>query len=58
VTLIVTSSELAELRSLCDRILLVYRGHVAAVLPPDAPDAAFGLAMAGDEVAAAAKGEA
>jgi len=58
VTLIVTSSELAELRSLCDRILLVYRGHVAAVLPPDAPDAAFGLAMAGDEVAAAAaKGE-
>ena len=54
VTLIVTSSELAELRSLCDRILLVYRGHVAAVLPPDAPDAAFGLAMAGDEVAAAA----
>ena len=54
VTLIVTSSELAELRSLCDRILLVYRGRVAAVLPPDAPDAAFGLAMAGDEVAAAA----
>ena len=54
VTLIVTSSELAELRSLCDRILLVYRGRVAAVLPPDAPDAAFGLAMAGEEVAAAA----
>ena len=54
VTLIVTSSELAELRSLCDRILLVYRGRVAAVLPPDAPDASFGLAMAGDEVAAAA----
>ena len=54
VTLIVTSSELAELRSLCDRIVLVYRGRVSAVLPPDAPDASFGLAMAGGEVVAAA----
>jgi simple sugar transport system ATP-binding protein len=54
VTVIVTSSELAELRSLCDRIVLVYRGRVSAVLPPDAPDASFGLAMAGGEVAAAA----
>jgi simple sugar transport system ATP-binding protein len=47
VTLVVTSSELAELRSIADRIALVYRGRIAAVLPPDAPDAAFGLAMAG-----------
>ncbi|HKQ18388.1 MAG TPA: sugar ABC transporter ATP-binding protein [Candidatus Eisenbacteria bacterium] len=59
VTVIVTSSELAELRSLCDRIVLVYRGRVSAVLEPDAPDASFGLAMAGGEVAAAAlKGDA
>ena len=59
VTVIVTSSELAELRSLCDRILLVYRGRVSAVLEPDAPDASFGLAMAGGEVVAAAlKGDA
>jgi len=52
VTLVVTSSELAELRALCDRIAIVYHGRVAAVLPPDAPDADFGLAMAGETVAA------
>jgi simple sugar transport system ATP-binding protein len=52
VTLVVTSSELAELRSLCDRIGIVYRGRIAAVLPPGAPDAEFGLAMAGEGVGA------
>ena len=51
-TLIVTSSELAELRSLCDRIAIVYRGRIETILPPDAPDAAFGLAMAGEASAA------
>ena len=51
VTLVVTSSELAELRSLCDRIAIVYHGRVVATLPPDAPDAAFGLAMAGTAAA-------
>jgi simple sugar transport system ATP-binding protein len=48
VTLIVTSSELAELRALCDRVAIVYQGRIVASLPPDAPDAAFGLAMAGE----------
>ena len=47
-TLLVTSSELAELRAICDRIAIVYRGRIAAVLPPDAADAQFGLAMAGE----------
>ena len=47
-TLLVTSSELAELRALCDRIAIIYRGRVVAVLPPDASDEAFGLAMAGE----------
>ena len=51
-TLIVTSSELAELRGLCDRIAIVYRGRIESILPPDAPDAAFGLAMAGEASAA------
>ena len=51
-TLIVTSSELAELRSLCDRIAIVYKGRIETILPPDAPDAAFGLAMAGEASAA------
>jgi simple sugar transport system ATP-binding protein len=53
VTLVVTSSELAELRAISDRVAIVYRGKIAAVLPPDAPDAAFGLAMAGETVKAA-----
>ena len=48
VTLVVTSSELAELRATCDRILIVYRGRIVADLAPDATDAAFGLAMAGE----------
>jgi simple sugar transport system ATP-binding protein len=52
VTLILTSSELADLRSHCDRIAIVYRGRVEAILPPDAPDATFGLAMAGEALAA------
>jgi len=47
-SLLVTSSELAELRALCDRIAVVYRGRIVRVLPPDASDAAFGLAMAGE----------
>jgi simple sugar transport system ATP-binding protein len=53
VTLVVTSSELAELRALCDRVAIVYRGRIAASLPPDAPDASFGLAMAGESAEAA-----
>ena len=47
-TLLVTSSELAELRALCDRIAIVYHGHIETVLSPDADDRDFGLAMAGE----------
>jgi simple sugar transport system ATP-binding protein len=53
VTLVVTSSELAELRAISDRVAIVYRGKIAAILPPDAPDAQFGLAMAGESIQAA-----
>jgi len=52
VTLVVTSSELSELRALCDRVAIVYRGRIETILAPDAPDAAFGLAMAGESAAA------
>ncbi len=56
-SLLVTSSELAELRALCDRIAIVYQGRIQAVLPPDAADEEFGLAMAGErEHAGAARG--
>ncbi len=51
-TIVVASSELAELRLLSDRIAIVAEGRLAAILPPDAPDAEFGLAMAGVKAAA------
>jgi len=44
-TIIMISSELAELRSLCDRVAIVSDGRIANILPPDAPDAEFGMAM-------------
>ena len=44
-TIIMVSSELAELRSVCDRIAIVSEGKVSRILAPDAPDAEFGLAM-------------
>ncbi len=47
-SLIVTSSELAELRSICDRIAIVYHGRIEAILGRDASDADYGLAMAGE----------
>ncbi|MDF2949201.1 MAG: sugar transporter ATP-binding protein [Sedimentibacter sp.] len=46
-TIVMTSSELAELRSISDRIVIVCEGKVEGVLPPDAPDADFGLMMSG-----------
>lgn len=46
-TIIMTSSELAELRSICDRIVIVCDGKVEGVLSPDASNAEFGLMMSG-----------
>ncbi|MGE5542765.1 MAG: sugar ABC transporter ATP-binding protein [Bacillota bacterium] len=46
-TIIVTSSELAELRRVCDRIAITYQGKISAILEPGASDAEFGLCMAG-----------
>ena len=46
-TIIMTSSELAELRSICDRIAIVYDGKIQGILPPMTADLDFGLAMAG-----------
>lgn len=47
ITIIMISSELMELRSLCDRIAIVSDGKLVKIMKPDAPDAVFGLAMAG-----------
>jgi simple sugar transport system ATP-binding protein len=46
-TIVVVSSELVELRSICDRIAIVSDGRVSEILRPEAPDAQFGLAMSG-----------
>lgn len=46
-TIVITSSELSELRKICDRIAIVYEGRVEGILPPDASDLEFGLMMAG-----------
>ena len=43
----ITSSELAELRSISDRIAIIYEGRLSGILPPDAPDVEYGLLMAG-----------
>ncbi|MDL2298475.1 sugar ABC transporter ATP-binding protein [Synergistaceae bacterium OttesenSCG-928-D05] len=47
VTVVVTSSELAELRSICDRIAIIYEGKVEGILAPDASDRDFGVLLAG-----------
>jgi len=46
-TIVMTSSELAELCSICDRVAIVCEGKVAGILPPDATPVEFGLLMSG-----------
>ncbi|MCL1965096.1 MAG: sugar ABC transporter ATP-binding protein [Firmicutes bacterium] len=46
-TVVMVSSELLELRSICDRIAIVSEGEVADIFPADAPDVDIGLAMSG-----------
>jgi simple sugar transport system ATP-binding protein len=45
--IVMVSSELEELRSICDRIAIVDEGRIAGILPPDSPAAEFGLLMSG-----------
>ena len=46
-TIVMVSSELMELRSVCDRIAIVAEGKIADILRPGSSDASFGLAMSG-----------
>jgi len=46
-TIIMTSSELAELCSICDQIAIICEGKVAGILPPNATPVEFGLMMSG-----------
>ncbi|MDD2503804.1 MAG: ATP-binding cassette domain-containing protein, partial [Clostridia bacterium] len=47
-TIVMTSSELGELRSICDRIAIVYNGKMEGILGPTDSDVDFGLMMAGE----------
>lgn len=49
-TIIITSSELAELRQISDRIAIISEGKVKDILSPDDSDVAFGLAMSGKSI--------
>lgn len=49
-TVVVVSSELQELRSVCDRIAIVSEGKISCILRSDSSDTAFGLAMSGKKV--------
>ena len=48
VTIVMTSSELNELRSVCDRIVIVSGGYVQGTLAPNASNIEFALMMSGD----------
>ncbi|MDD3411409.1 MAG: ATP-binding cassette domain-containing protein, partial [Eubacteriales bacterium] len=50
ITIVMVSSELNELRSICDRIAIVSEGKIADILKPNASDISFGLAMSGIKV--------
>ena len=52
-TIVMVSSELEELRSICDRIAIVDEGRIAGILSPSAELAEFGLLMAGERSAQA-----
>ncbi len=47
VTVIITSSELAELRSVCNRIAIVTEGRIAGILSSTDEDYKFGMLMSG-----------
>ena len=48
---LVISADLAELRTLCHRIVVMRRGRIVATLPPDAPETEIGRAMLGVDAA-------
>jgi simple sugar transport system ATP-binding protein len=48
VTIVMISSELEELRSICHRIAVINEGQVAGILPVDTSVDDFGLLMMGE----------
>jgi simple sugar transport system ATP-binding protein len=51
-TIVMISSELEELRAICDRVAIVDEGRIAGILAPQADLSDFGLLMAGERVEA------
>ncbi|MCK9192018.1 MAG: sugar ABC transporter ATP-binding protein, partial [Sphaerochaetaceae bacterium] len=49
-TIIMVSSELEELRLICDRVAIITDGKVAGILPATDPSEDFGLLMVGEKV--------
>lgn len=49
-TVVMVSSELEELRSICDRIAVICEGKIAGILSPNDPAEKFGLLMSGESV--------
>lgn len=49
-TIIITSSELEELRSVCDRVAIVDKGEIAGILPASSPAEEFGMLMMGEKL--------
>ena len=49
-TIIITSSELEELRSVCDRVAIVGDGKIAGILPALSPAEEFGMLMMGENL--------
>lgn len=50
ITIIMTSSELAELKTISDRIAIIDKGEVAGILRSDDDDVKFGLLMGGKRI--------
>ena len=50
ITIIMTSSELAELKTICDRIAIIDDGRVAGILKGDDDNVKFGLLMGGKRI--------
>ena len=51
-TIVMVSSELEELRAICDRVAIVDEGRIAGILAPNADLSNFGLLMAGERAEA------
>ncbi|MDD3024029.1 MAG: sugar ABC transporter ATP-binding protein, partial [Syntrophomonadaceae bacterium] len=54
-TIIIASSELDELKRVCDRIAIMVDGRLFKILSPNSSDIEFGLALSGEEGVASAK---